>query len=71
MAIEWNDVLNRIAILERRIDQLREQLTQVTSELDDTWEVYRQTQSELARVKEDATTLRAILPYIKKRVPAT
>jgi hypothetical protein len=33
-------------------------------------EVYRQTRSELTHLKNDAATLRAILPYIKKRPPA-
>jgi chromosome segregation ATPase len=69
MTIEWNDVLSRIETLERQTDQLRKQLTQITSELDYTWEVYRQTQAELTNLKEDAATLRAISPYIKKRIP--
>jgi hypothetical protein len=68
--IEWGDVLSRIATLERKNDQLLETLTLIASELDHTWEVYRQTQSELAHLKKDAATLKAILPYIKNRQPA-
>lgn len=42
MIIEWDDVLGKIETLERRTDQLREQLTLIVSELDYTWEVFRQ-----------------------------
>jgi hypothetical protein len=68
--IEWDDVLSRVATLERKNDQLFERLTLISSELDHTWEVYRQTQSELTLLKKDAATRRAISPYIKNRQPA-
>jgi hypothetical protein len=65
MADEWTDVLSRVATLERKNQQLLEQLTLIASELDHTWEVYRQTQAELARLKKDAATRRAISPYAR------
>jgi hypothetical protein len=68
--IEWDDVLSKIAALERKNNQMLETLTLIASELDHTWEVYRHTQSELAYLKKDAATRRAISPYIKNRQPA-
>ena len=66
MVDDWDDILSEIESLKQDMRRIVDAMTITTSDLDQTWEALRKTQSDFGNLNKKVATLRALSPYTKK-----
>ena len=66
MADDWDDILSEIESLKQDMRRIVDAMTVTTSDLDQTWEALRKTQSDFGNLNKKVATLRALSPHTKK-----
>lgn len=65
MANDWDGLTSdeKLEVLRRDMARILAVLSELTSDLDGTWDFMRGTTSELGKINKDVATLKALWPY--------